>query len=56
MEVELSMTNQNKKIQLTLQEKEKFLQQFKSGVMHQLYREKLITNEQLNQVLKSINK
>jgi hypothetical protein len=49
------MTIRNNKIELTAEENKIFIRQFKSGIIHQLYNEKLLTNDQLNQVLKSIN-
>jgi len=49
------MTIKDNRIKLTPEENKIFIRQFKSGIVHQLYNEKLLTSEQLNQVLKSIN-
>lgn len=50
------MVIKDNKIELTSEENEAFILQFKKGVMYQLYSEKLLTNEQLKQVLKSMDK
>jgi hypothetical protein len=50
------MIIRNKKIELTQEESENFKYQFKKGIICQLYKEKLLTSEQLKQVLKSIKK
>jgi len=44
----------NNKIELTEEEDENFKLQLKKGVLYQLYKEKLLTNEQLKQALKSL--
>ncbi len=49
------MTLKNNRIELSAADNEKFIRQFKSGIIRQLYREKLLTYEQLDKVLKSIN-
>lgn len=49
------MTIENNSIELSAQEKQIFMKQFKCGVLKQLYNEKLLTKEQLNQVLKAVN-
>ena len=46
----------NKKIELTEEENKTFVLQFKKGVIYQLHKEKLLSNEQLKQVLISLNK
>jgi hypothetical protein len=50
------MTIINNRIELNENENEKFIKVFKCGIARQLYREKLLTSEQLDQILKSINK
>lgn len=50
------MEVKDKKIILSKEENKMFIKQFKIGVINQLYKEKLLTNEQLNEILKSINK
>lgn len=48
------MTYKNNKIELTDEENKIFVNQFKKGILHQLYKEKLLTSMQLNQLLKTI--
>ncbi len=50
------MTIVDNKIELSQTENEKFIKLFKSGICKQLYRGKLLTSEQLEKILKSINK
>jgi hypothetical protein len=49
------MTIENNRIELSDKEKQIFTKQFKCGVLNQLYKEKLLTRDQLNQVLKAVN-
>lgn len=49
------MTIKNNRIELTPDENKIFIHLFKNGIIHQFYLEKLLTNEQVNQVLRSIN-
>jgi len=49
------MTIENNKIELSAEEKQIFIKQFKCGILMQLHNEKLLTNAQLNQVLKAVN-
>lgn len=44
----------NNKIELTSEEKIIFIRELKYGILYQLHNEKLLTYEQLNQILKSI--
>lgn len=50
------MKIKNKKIELTEEENKLFIRQFKMGIVHQLHKDKLLSNKQLNEVIKSINK
>ncbi len=49
------MTTKNKRIELTTEESNIFTRQFKIGVIKQLYKEKLLTGEQCDKVIKAIN-
>ncbi len=49
------MTIKNNRIELTSEESNIFTRQFKIGVIKQLYKEKLLTVEQYDQVIKAIN-
>jgi len=44
----------NNKIELTEEEEDNFKQQLKKGILYQLHKEKLLTNEQLKQAIKSL--
>ncbi|WP_010249648.1 hypothetical protein [Acetivibrio cellulolyticus] len=44
----------NNKIELTEEEKDNFKRQLKKGILYQLHKEKLLTNEQLKQVINSL--
>jgi hypothetical protein len=46
----------NNIIELTEDEQKAFNKQFKIGIIHQLYKENLLTSEQLNEVLIDINR
>lgn len=48
------MMYQRDNINLTDEENKNFINCFKKGVLLQLYKDNLLTNEQLNQILKSI--
>ncbi len=50
-----SMTIKNNRIELTSEESSIFTRQFKIGVIKQLYKEKLLTVEQYDQVINAIN-
>lgn len=51
---EISMPIINNKIELTPEEKKNFVHELKKGILFQLHNEKLLTCEQINQILKSI--
>lgn len=50
---EIDMTIKNNKIELTPEEKNNFVHELKNGILYQLHNEKLLTYEQIKQILKS---
>ncbi len=51
---EINMIIKNKKIELTLEEKNIFIRQFKSSIVYQLHSEKLLTYEQFNKITNNL--
>lgn len=49
-------SSKNFKINISDKEKEGLIKNFKIGVLRQLYKEGYLTNEQLNEMIKEINK
>ncbi|QNU68956.1 hypothetical protein EHE19_012695 [Ruminiclostridium herbifermentans] len=50
---EIGMLIKNDKIELTPEEKEIFIGQFKLSILYQLHSEKLLTYEQIDQIIKN---
>jgi hypothetical protein len=48
------MIIKNNKIELTIEEKNYFIRQFKFGILYQLHSEKLLTYEQINLILNNL--
>ena len=51
---EISMFIKNNKIELTSEEKIFFVRQFKLSILYQLHSEKLLTYEQINQIINNL--
>ena len=51
---EMHMFIKNNKIELSVEEKNIFIHKFKLSILYQLHSEKLLTYEQINQILKNL--